>query len=171
MQQRRAPVTPPKSHPDHPTGARRVGRRLMGPPENRRGLTSAMLVRPAVGLFSIGWLIFSPRIYSAQQMAPVVHRWRRQSGRRRWCHASARPGVQGWQQQHAAHQRHRARPVHVVIVDVLRLRPTPASDGPVEEQGVGGREALRLLAESNHLKVMALVIGCAAAGAAIVHSN
>ena len=60
----------------------------------------------------------------------------------------------------------------VVIVDaILRLVPTPASDGPIEEQGVGGREALRLLAESNHLKVMALVIGCAAAGAAIVQQQ
>ena len=60
----------------------------------------------------------------------------------------------------------------VFIVDaILRLQPTLASDGYIEEQGVGGREALRLLAESDHLKIMALVIGCAAAGAAIVQQQ
>ena len=60
----------------------------------------------------------------------------------------------------------------VFIVDaILRLQPTLASDDYGEEQGVGGREALRLLAESDHLKIMALVIGCAAAGAAIVQQQ
>ncbi len=60
----------------------------------------------------------------------------------------------------------------VFIVDaILRYQPTFASDGYVEEQGVGGREAIRLLAESHHLKIMALVIGCAAAGAAIVQQQ
>jgi ATP:ADP antiporter, AAA family len=60
----------------------------------------------------------------------------------------------------------------VVIVDaILRRQPTLPSDGYVEEQGVGGREALRLLAESHHLKIMALVIGCAAFGAAIVQQQ
>jgi ATP:ADP antiporter, AAA family len=60
----------------------------------------------------------------------------------------------------------------VFIVDaILRRQPTLASDGFVEEQGVGGREAIRLLAESHHLKIMALVIGCAAAGAAIVQQQ
>ena len=62
--------------------------------------------------------------------------------------------------------------MRVSIVDViLRLQPTLASDGYGEEQGVGGREALRLLAESDHLKIMALVIGFAAAGAAIVQQQ
>jgi ATP:ADP antiporter, AAA family len=62
--------------------------------------------------------------------------------------------------------------VCVFIVDaILRRAPSLASDGFVEEQGVGGREAIRLLAESNHLKIMALVIGCAAAGAAIVQQQ
>src|SRR5688572_24914678 len=60
----------------------------------------------------------------------------------------------------------------VFIVDaILRLQPTLASDGYGDEQGVGGREALRLLAESDHLKVMALVIGFAAAGAAVVQQQ
>jgi ATP:ADP antiporter, AAA family len=60
----------------------------------------------------------------------------------------------------------------VFIVDaILRLQPTLASDGYGDEQGVGGREALRLLADSDHLKVMALVIGFAAAGAAIVQQQ
>jgi ATP:ADP antiporter, AAA family len=59
----------------------------------------------------------------------------------------------------------------VFIVDaILRLQPT-TSDEYGDEQGVGGREALRLLAESDHLKLMALVIGCAAAGAAIVQQQ
>src|SRR5215203_3813368 len=59
----------------------------------------------------------------------------------------------------------------VVIVDrILRYQPTLASDG-YEEQGVGGREAFRLLAESDHLKIMALVIGCAAAGGSIVQQQ
>ncbi len=62
--------------------------------------------------------------------------------------------------------------VCVLIVDaILRHAPSFASDAYVEEQGVGGREAIRLLAESNHLKIMALVIGCAAAGAAIVQQQ
>jgi ATP/ADP translocase/HEAT repeat protein/CRP-like cAMP-binding protein len=60
----------------------------------------------------------------------------------------------------------------VLIVDaILRHQPTFASDGYVEEHGVGGREAIRLLGESHHLKIMALVIGCAAAGAAIVQQQ
>jgi AAA family ATP:ADP antiporter len=62
--------------------------------------------------------------------------------------------------------------VCVVIVDaIVRHQPTLAGDGSVEEQGVGGREAIRLLGESHHLKIMALVIGCAAAGAAIVQQQ
>jgi ATP:ADP antiporter, AAA family len=60
----------------------------------------------------------------------------------------------------------------VFIVDaILRRQPTLASDGYLEEHGVGGREALSLLGESHHLKIMALVIGCAAAGAAIVQQQ
>jgi AAA family ATP:ADP antiporter len=60
----------------------------------------------------------------------------------------------------------------VFIVDaILRRQPTLASDGYSDDQGVGGREALRLLARSDHLKIMALVIGCAAAGAAIVQQQ
>lgn len=59
-----------------------------------------------------------------------------------------------------------------VIVDaILRRQPTLASEGYVEELGVGGREAFRLLAESHHLKIVALVIGFAAAGAAIVQQQ
>jgi len=59
-----------------------------------------------------------------------------------------------------------------VIADaVTRRHPTLEADGYIEEQGVGGREAIRLLAESHHLKIMAFVIGCAAAGAAIVQQQ
>ncbi len=42
----------------------------------------------------------------------------------------------------------------------------PGFDAP--EAGVGGREALRLLSESRPLQVLALTVGCAAAGAAVV---
>ncbi|HEY6507410.1 MAG TPA: Npt1/Npt2 family nucleotide transporter, partial [Vicinamibacterales bacterium] len=40
-----------------------------------------------------------------------------------------------------------------------------------QEQGVGGGEAIRLLRQSRHLRVIALVVGCAAAGAWIVEQQ
>jgi AAA family ATP:ADP antiporter len=40
-----------------------------------------------------------------------------------------------------------------------------------EESGVGGKEALRLLRESKHLQVIAMVIGFAAVGAAIIEQQ
>ena len=38
----------------------------------------------------------------------------------------------------------------------------------MDEQGVGAKEAFRLIRESKHLKIMALVIACSAAGAQII---
>lgn len=43
--------------------------------------------------------------------------------------------------------------------------------GAGEESGVGGKEALRLLRESKHLQIIAMVIGFAAVGAAIIGSS
>ncbi len=58
---------------------------------------------------------------------------------------------------------------------VLLLRGQAASGlslSPIEdERGVGGAEALRMLVQSPHLRVIALVIGLAAAGATIVEQQ
>jgi AAA family ATP:ADP antiporter len=60
----------------------------------------------------------------------------------------------------------------VIVKTILHRQPAGATgEGFLEERGVGGREALRLMAQSRHLKVMALVIGFAAAGAAIVQQQ
>jgi len=57
-------------------------------------------------------------------------------------------------------------------VIVAFIAPRERGDGGagmlVEEQGVGGSEAIRLLRSSRHLKVIALVIACASIGAAII---
>lgn len=57
----------------------------------------------------------------------------------------------------------------VVVMLILRrhhMRTT--ADLGLEEEGVSGREALKLLRESSHVKVIAVVIGFAAAGAQII---
>jgi ATP/ADP translocase/HEAT repeat protein/CRP-like cAMP-binding protein len=55
------------------------------------------------------------------------------------------------------------------VMAILARQPAHgASDDVDEGGGVGGREALRLLAESTHLKVIVLVVAFSAAGAAIV---
>ena len=54
---------------------------------------------------------------------------------------------------------------------LLLLRRLPVGEhGEVDapDSGVGGREAMRLLSESPQLQVLALTVGCAAAGAAVV---
>jgi AAA family ATP:ADP antiporter len=57
----------------------------------------------------------------------------------------------------------------VVVVLILRRHQISGrADLGQEEEGVGAREALRLIRESRHLKVMALVIGFAAAGAQFI---
>jgi ATP:ADP antiporter, AAA family len=57
----------------------------------------------------------------------------------------------------------------VGIVHLIIQRQTPAHHVEVdEERGVGAREAIRLLVKSRHLRVLALVVGFAAAGAATI---
>ena len=41
----------------------------------------------------------------------------------------------------------------------------------VEAEGVGGAEAIRLLRESRHLQLIAMIIGCAAMGGAIIEQQ
>jgi AAA family ATP:ADP antiporter len=57
-----------------------------------------------------------------------------------------------------------------IVSTILRRQTVVAADlaAAVDERGVGGGEALRLLRESRHLQVIALVIGFAALAATIV---
>jgi AAA family ATP:ADP antiporter len=57
--------------------------------------------------------------------------------------------------------------VGIVRVIVTR-QPITGDLAPVDERGVGGGEAIRLLRSSRHLQVIAMVIGFAALGAAII---
>jgi len=58
-----------------------------------------------------------------------------------------------------------------IVVLILRGHD-PTGLSPIEdERGVGGAEALRMLAQSPHLRVIALVIGLAAAGGTIVEQQ
>ena len=59
----------------------------------------------------------------------------------------------------------------ICVVLVLKIVRLPHADHPAEEldeRGVGGREAFRLLAQSRHLRVLAGVVAFAALGAAVV---
>ena len=60
--------------------------------------------------------------------------------------------------------------VAVVVVILARERP-PEAIGGAEEKGVGFGEALRLLGESKHLQVIAIVISFAAIGANIIEQQ
>lgn len=60
----------------------------------------------------------------------------------------------------------------LAIVMLILRRQDPANLSAIEEErGVGGAEALRLLAQSPQLRVIALVIGLAAGGATIVEQQ
>jgi AAA family ATP:ADP antiporter len=59
----------------------------------------------------------------------------------------------------------------IVVAIVRRHEVQHIPDVAEEERGVGGREAIRLLFESRQLQVLALVIGFAAAGAAVVEQQ
>ena len=59
----------------------------------------------------------------------------------------------------------------VGIVTLIVRRRDVKSDLKVDERGVGGSEAIRLLRSSRHLQVIALVIGFAAIGAAIIEQQ
>jgi AAA family ATP:ADP antiporter len=55
-----------------------------------------------------------------------------------------------------------------IVSAIIRRQETTHQAEIDEERGVGAREAIRLLVESRHLRVLALVVGFAAAGAATV---
>jgi AAA family ATP:ADP antiporter len=60
----------------------------------------------------------------------------------------------------------------VLVVWILgREKSAGASVAAVEEEGVGGGEAIRMLRESRHLQIIAIVIGCAAMGGAIIEQQ
>ena len=56
----------------------------------------------------------------------------------------------------------------IVTVLLRRHHVGEQAEFDASEEGVGGREALRLLSRSRPLQVLALTVGCAAAGAAVV---
>jgi HEAT repeat protein len=61
-----------------------------------------------------------------------------------------------------------------VLVALIVRREKAAGQGgvvPAEEEGVGGKEALRLLRESRHLQIIALVIAFAAIGAGLIEQQ
>ena len=55
-----------------------------------------------------------------------------------------------------------------IVLRIIRLPHSGQHVEPGDERGVGGLEALRLLTQSRHLRVLAAVVGFAAIGAAIV---
>ena len=57
----------------------------------------------------------------------------------------------------------------VIVTQIVKRQPLTGSFTPVlEERGVGGGEAIRLLRRSRHLQVISAVIGFAAIGAVII---
>jgi AAA family ATP:ADP antiporter len=58
-----------------------------------------------------------------------------------------------------------------IVVAIVRRHEVHQAGTVEEEQGVGGREAIRLLFESRQLQILALVIGFAAAGAVVVEQQ
>ena len=58
-----------------------------------------------------------------------------------------------------------------IVVAIVRRNEVEHIAIAEEERGVGGREAIRLLLESRQLQILALVIGFAAAGAAVVEQQ
>ena len=59
----------------------------------------------------------------------------------------------------------------IVMLLLRRHRVGEQTEFDASEEGVGGREAVSLLAESRALQVLALTVGCAAAGAAVVEQQ
>ena len=55
-----------------------------------------------------------------------------------------------------------------MVLEIVRLPHAGHQLEAMDERGVGGREALRLLAQSKHLRGLAAVVGFAAVGAAMV---
>jgi len=56
----------------------------------------------------------------------------------------------------------------VLVLKIVRLPHAEHQTEELDERGVGGREAFRLLAQSRHLRVLAGVVAFAAIGAAVV---
>ena len=60
----------------------------------------------------------------------------------------------------------------LLVIAIVRRESAAGRSGPVvEEEGVGGGEAIRMLRDSKHLQIIAIVIGCAAMGAAIIEQQ
>jgi AAA family ATP:ADP antiporter len=60
----------------------------------------------------------------------------------------------------------------VAVMAIVRRQPVTEAFSPAaEERGVGGGEAIRLLRQSRHLQIIALVIGIAALGATIIEQQ
>ena len=55
-----------------------------------------------------------------------------------------------------------------IVLQIVRRPHAGHQPEPLDERGVGGREAIRLLSQSKHLRVLAAVVGFAAIGAAMV---
>jgi ATP/ADP translocase/CRP-like cAMP-binding protein/HEAT repeat protein len=58
-----------------------------------------------------------------------------------------------------------------IVVTIGRRHPIGTAAPVVDEAGVGGREAIHLLLNSRHFRVVALAVMCAAAGATIVEQQ
>jgi ATP/ADP translocase/HEAT repeat protein/CRP-like cAMP-binding protein len=59
----------------------------------------------------------------------------------------------------------------LVIFIVSREASAGTSSAAVEAEGVGGAEAIRLLRDSRHLQLIAMIIGCAAMGGVIIEQQ
>ena len=59
----------------------------------------------------------------------------------------------------------------IAIVTAITRRHAVHSDATQQEVGVGGREALEILKSSRHIKLVALVVACASAGAGIIEQQ
>ncbi|MBI3049463.1 MAG: hypothetical protein HYY76_14245 [Acidobacteria bacterium] len=60
----------------------------------------------------------------------------------------------------------------VLVVFIIRREEKAGTSSASEEaEGVGGAEAIRLLRESRHLQLIAVIIGCAAMGAVIIEQQ
>jgi ATP/ADP translocase/CRP-like cAMP-binding protein/HEAT repeat protein len=58
-----------------------------------------------------------------------------------------------------------------IVVTIGRRHPISTAPQVEDEAGIGGREAIRLLLQSRHFRVVALSVACAAAGATIVEQQ
>ena len=58
-----------------------------------------------------------------------------------------------------------------IVLAIGRRHTAGATPHVMDEAGVGGREAIRLLLQSRHVRVVALAVACAAAGATIVEQQ